>query len=113
MRRYKYLKFHSAPTIWKSAVDTQFIVGCEPVVPYSEEAMKEVIEEYQLQKEEHRKMREGLSSETFSIASKTEPDKKYTVVRHINEEWECDCPGFAFRKYCSHIEQAKSLKNEE
>jgi len=37
-------------------------------------------------------------------------DKKYTVL-YNNGTWDCDCPGFGFRRKCRHIEDIKTKHN--
>ena len=41
------------------------------------------------------------------IVSSSKGDKTYTVI-FKNGNWDCDCPGFGFRKKCRHVEEIKT-----
>ena len=34
-------------------------------------------------------------------------------VSYINNQWNCNCVGFGFRRDCKHIQQIKQNKNEK
>lgn len=42
------------------------------------------------------------------VQSRTNPENKY-CVKCDGTDWSCECKGFAFRRNCNHIEDAKRL----
>jgi len=50
-----------------------------------------------------------LSTRVFNIPSGKDPNKTYKVFQYTDGSWECECPGFQYRKSCSHIEKAKEI----
>ena len=92
----------------------EFIVGIIPWVPYSEERLKELQEEYERVMNEkimkHQQLEDSLKTKQVQVSSNSDPDKKYTVTIYSDGKHECDCRGFGFRKTCSHIEKVKKGK---
>ena len=52
------------------------------------------------------------SNREYNFLSNTNKDKIYTVIQE-GHSFECDCPGFHFRKKCRHIEKAKNLAHSQ
>ena len=52
------------------------------------------------------------SKREYNFLSNTNKDKVYTVIQE-GHNFECDCPGFHFRKICRHIEKAKNLAHSK
>lgn len=52
------------------------------------------------------------SSATTHFPSKRETFGQYTVIRRENGSRSCNCPGYRFRKTCSHIEKSESLDQQ-
>ncbi len=44
--------------------------------------------------------------DTYRIPSKSQYGKVHVVQHYGNGVFECDCPGFANRRYCSHTTEA-------
>jgi ribosomal protein L9 len=102
--------FHAPPT--KMCVNGQeFIVGVMPWVPYSDEAMKELTEEYEKQRQEkikqHEKVEQSMTTKQVEVVSNSDPNKKYHLTIYADGKIECDCKGFQFRRDCSHVKKYK------
>ena len=104
-----HIKFHAPPAMAKMPNGQYYIVGIAPTEPFTPDRMRVLKEEYKRRKEEHRKLREQVSSKTFHIPSNSDATQSYEVIHHIDGSWSCSCKGFQFRKNCSHIEKAKGM----
>lgn len=51
----------------------------------------------------------GKTKQEWTIASSSDPKKKYRVTVDEKGEWKCTCPHFTFRKQeCKHIKECKN-----
>jgi len=107
--RVEDVKFHAPPIEWKQRDGSSVIAGVLPQEPYTPERLKALDEEYSRRMDEHRRMRQQMTTKTFDIPSKSDPNKTYQVTQHIDGTWECECKGYEFRRNCSHIEKAKGM----
>lgn len=99
--------FHCRPGVWNTETGS-FIVGITPMIQYTPELLEEVNQEYDRRLEENRKLREQISTKTWTVASNRDPNTFYTVTQHVDGSWECTCKGFQYRRSCSHIEGIKN-----
>jgi hypothetical protein len=48
---------------------------------------------------------ERVAKATWAVPSQTAPT--FHVVAVVDGAWHCDCPGYEWRRQCSHIEAAR------
>ena len=102
--------FHAPPALQKQLNGSYLIVGMSPTVVYTKELFDIINAEYDRRVEEHRKLRASLKPVTTQVASSKDPNKFYTVTKNRDGSWECSCPGFIYRRKCSHIEKVQGKK---
>jgi hypothetical protein len=94
--------FHCKPFVFEAPVSREkFIGGVMPWVLYTKEAFDELMAAYEKHENDAKII---CDEETWEVASKSDPSKKYTVTRSSDGRWTCGCAGFGYRKFCSHIE---------
>lgn len=108
----KYI-FHMKPMLIKSYLDPnkQYILGTQRAdLVYTEEVYKEVCDEWEAI-QNAKLLEPEVEEEVIEVASNSDPNKKYQVTKHKDGKFSCTCPGFGFRRFCSHIEKLGAKKN--
>lgn len=106
-------KFYTYPVVIKHPTeDKKYIVGVvdKGWIPYDEEVYNEIMKEWEETEKEKSKVREMNQPKEYMVASNSNPNQKYSVKRHIDGSWTCECRGFTYRKACSHIDKVKGNK---
>lgn len=106
-------QFYMKPIVFDAPLDPnkKYIVGMTNAgwVPYTPEIHAEIMrqwEEYEKNKPQV-KLLVDQEPEEFKVKSNSDPNKSYIVKKHPDGSWTCDCPGYGYRRKCSHIEKMK------
>ncbi len=96
--------FHCKPFMFETPLDknVKYIGGTMPWIDYTPEALAEALEAYEKYLEN---LKITAIPETWEVASHKDPNKKYKVTRSNDGRWTCECAGYIYRKFCSHIEK--------
>jgi len=106
----KNLVFHAPPGKWKNPTQNcYFVCGISPMEPYTtEERYKAIQDEFDRRMKEKEESNKQLRETNWEVPSNKDTNQMYTVTRHIDGSWSCDCMGYKFRRKCSHIEKVKA-----
>jgi len=104
--------FDMPPIVYTAPLDPskKFILGTQFVfMPYSEEAWKEVRAEWDAI-QNAKLIAPEVEDEEFDVPSNSDPSKTYKVVKCSDGRWTCECAGYGYRRFCSHIEKCGGKK---
>ena len=109
-------QFYMKPMMFEAPLppNNKYIVGVtnKGWIPYTPEAFAELVKEWEEWQAAGAKSKLLVEEEPeeFTVSSNSDPNKKYLVKKHRDGSWTCDCPGYGFRRKCSHIEKIKGKK---
>jgi hypothetical protein len=106
-------EFYTRPVIFVApTTNKKYIVGVLGTgwIEYTDETYAEIMKQWGEWEQSKEKEKLFNQPEEFEVKSNSDPTKKYVVKKHRDGNWTCDCPGFGFRKNCSHIDKVKGNK---